>query len=1198
MGLFLMQPADAATPTWTGSVSTDWANVTNWGGTALTVNNVGSFSTTFTNQPSLTAASAAGGLWLNTGLGQDVTIGAASAQTLTLAGTTLNGNAATAIEMDDTANHNLTFGANVAVTLGSSSFHPNIYLNNAGTLTFSGGLTVFAGRTLTIGGSNALAKVVVAGGITNSTGNVTINTPGTVNYTSAALNTGATAINSGTLLLDGANGSITSSAVSIAGGSLVLDNTTTNNNSRLASSGTPIILYSGNFTYKGSSSATTSESIGGIQLGGGGSASITIAPGSTSYGASVTTTGFSLKTNAGGVLVNGANLGMDSTTIANVGRLFSTAAPGQVGTTASTTDGINAAKQNTQIVSYMLGEATQGHGGTGTATGTANTFVTYNAGTGFRPLNPTDEFTNNNIIATNNTYITAATTAGSTVAINSLVINGGDLSIADGKTLTNTSGALLFVSNNSIKSSGATGAVAFGASGAVTVNTSITAELSALITGATGFTKDGNGTLVVSGNNTGYTGTTYVNGGTLAVTNSNALGSGTITLNGMGGALAASGGPVTIANAISLNYGNNTYGGLIGGTEDLTLTGLVTNNQNSIDYLTVNNTGLTTLAGGLAMAGPSDVNPRNFYINGSGTIKITGAVTNGFTGADSLYYNGTGKLILAGVNTYTGSTQITSGTVLYQNAASFAPSSAIMVTNATLQVQDVGTFSPSIALRGTLESVSGNNTYTSLLGFSDRTAASLISDSGTFTLSNTGAIAATAPLTLGGDGDGVLASSFGASSTGSITKNGAGAWTVSGVNTYTGATTINAGTLKFAKKASLYNSTIGSWTAANIKVASGATLAVNVGGTGEFGNDDVKALLGMAGSATTGFKTGSILGLDTTNASDGNFSYSYDITNAYTGSTLGLTKLGDNTLTLLGSNTYTGDTNVAAGRLDVNGSLVAGSAVKVASGATLGGSGTVNGNVAVAGGSINGNGLKLQGTTTFTGGSTLAGTTTANSIAVSSGTTTISGNTTTAGGITTGATSTLKINGTVDGTVSVSGTLGGNGTITGATTINGTLAPGNSIDTINTGSLTLAATSVLDVELGRNGTLATSDLTNVNGTVTIISGADLRLTLYTGLITPETNDVFFLISNNGDDVIDGVFTSLNGKATTLSQGSQFTWNEQLWEISYQANTTTSLLSGGNDVAIMAVVPEPSTWALLVGGVGMLAFGQRLRRRMA
>jgi len=41
-------------------------------------------------------------------------------------------------------------------------------------------------------------------------------------------------------------------------------------------------------------------------------------------------------------------------------------------------------------------------------------------------------------------------------------------------------------------------------------------------------------------------------------------------------------------------------------------------------------------------------------------------------------------------------------------------------------------------------------------------------------------------------------------------------------------TTINAGTLKFAKTASLYNSATASWTAANINVASGTTLALNV----------------------------------------------------------------------------------------------------------------------------------------------------------------------------------------------------------------------------------------------------------------------------------------------------------------------------------------------------------------------------------
>ncbi len=62
-----------------------------------------------------------------------------------------------------------------------------------------------------------------------------------------------------------------------------------------------------------------------------------------------------------------------------------------------------------------------------------------------------------------------------------------------------------------------------------------------------------------------------------------------------------------------------------------------------------------------------------------------------------------------------------------------------------------------------------------------------------------------------------------------------------------------------------------------------------------------------------------------------------------------LIKVGSSTLTLNGTNTYTGTTAVNAGILNVNGSLAAASAVTVLSGATLSGTGTVNGTVSVNG---------------------------------------------------------------------------------------------------------------------------------------------------------------------------------------------------------------------------------------------------------
>ncbi len=153
--------------------------------------------------------------------------------------------------------------------------------------------------------------------------------------------------------------------------------------------------------------------------------------------------------------------------------------------------------------------------------------------------------------------------------------------------------------------------------------------------------------------------------------------------------------------------------------------------------------------------------------------------------------------------------------------------------------------------------------------------------------------------------------------------------TLSGTNTYTGTTTVNSGTLQFAKQASLYNNgfitvTGGGgfgtymWTQDKIHVASGATLALNVGGSGEFTAQDVEDIYLWS----NGFAAGAILGLDTSTAAvpfgstEHQFVYDRSITNTFNGS-LGLAKRGEGTLVLTEDNTYTGPTYIYAGTLQL-----------------------------------------------------------------------------------------------------------------------------------------------------------------------------------------------------------------------------------------------------------------------------------------
>ena len=143
-----------------------------------------------------------------------------------------------------------------------------------------------------------------------------------------------------------------------------------------------------------------------------------------------------------------------------------------------------------------------------------------------------------------------------------------------------------------------------------------------------------------------------------------------------------------------------------------------------------------------------------------------------------------------------------------------------------------------------------------------------------------------------------------------LVKAGAGELVLGGLNTFTGPTSITAGRVTYARTSALYSNTPAGWTDTNITVASGATLNLRVGGTNGFSTADVSTISAL-GTATGGFQTGSVLGLDTTN---GDFTHTGVLANPNAGAnSIGLLKHGANNLTLTGTNTYTGTTYLAGG---------------------------------------------------------------------------------------------------------------------------------------------------------------------------------------------------------------------------------------------------------------------------------------------
>lgn len=171
-------------------------------------------------------------------------------------------------------------------------------------------------------------------------------------------------------------------------------------------------------------------------------------------------------------------------------------------------------------------------------------------------------------------------------------------------------------------------------------------------------------------------------------------------------------------------------------------------------------------------------------------------------------------------------------------------------------------------------------------------------------------------------------------SNGGLAKAGSGALTLTGVNTYTGLTTLSAGTLALSS--------------ANALGAAAATLALN-GGT-VTSSSSTGYTLTAAGASTIG---GDVTFGDGTNTGSLTFTNNFGFGSAArtlsvaTGTTTtlsgvlsntsgGLTKAGAGTLVLSGATTFTGNLTVSAGTLRITGSnSAAPGTVAVNSGGTL-----------------------------------------------------------------------------------------------------------------------------------------------------------------------------------------------------------------------------------------------------------------------
>ena len=341
--------------------------------------------------------------------------------------------------------------------------------------------------------------------------------------------------------------------------------------------------------------------------------------------------------------------------------------------------------------------------------------------------------------------------------------------------------------------------------------------------GATSLNKTGGGTWVLSNPASTYTGTTTVTGGILNVgtfanvNTPSSLGSGTgantdLVLNG--GTLQYSAGSAATTDR-TFSIGLN--GGTIDSSAASPLHSLSLTSSGAMGFNLQNGARTLTLAGTNTGANTFNVQlgdfgaPTALTKSGSGTWFITNTANN-YTGVTTISGGILNVPSLANVNTPSvigqgsfagsaGDLVLSGGTLQYTN------NTAPLTTNRLFTVGPGG---------GTIDSSAANPanavsfTSTGLLGFSGSAALTL-------TGSNTGA--------------NVIASAIANNpGTASVTKSGSGNWTLTGANTYTGATTVNGGTL-------------------TITGTTGATNVTMTGGTLNIGNGTTGSLNGVTGSA-------------------------------------------------------------------------------------------------------------------------------------------------------------------------------------------------------------------------------------------------------------------------------------------------------------------------------------------------------------
>jgi len=459
------------------------------------------------------------------------------------------------------------------------------------------------------------------------------------------------------------------------------------------------------------------------------------------------------------------------------------------------------------------------------------------------------------------------------------------------------------------------------------INRTDSSTLTNTVSGTGALRKSGTGTAVLTAANT-YSGGTLISGGTLQVGNGGTTGSLTnaITNNA---ALA-----YNRSDSVDLNSSITGTGqiiqngtGTLSSRAALTTTNLVINagtfsfgNPNSLGVGTVN----------LGATGGSAAATMLFSDNGAGTYN-NAIVLGGTSGALTLAANlqsrpSTGTLTFAGAISGTNGLNIAVTNDTATNAWEVVLSGAVNNAGALDYTNTfAGTNVAQTSITGELGSAVTGLTVRSgkltLAGTNSTYTAGAFIAAGTLEIGNggsTGAIAGniTNNGTLAFNRTGTLTNTSVISGSGALSKIGSGTLTLSGINSYSGGTSISNGAVSISSDRNL--GAVPTWpSAGNLTLDLGKLLVTE----------------SFTLNSNRGIAMGTLGG--TIEVAIGK-SFAYEGVAAGSGA---LTKSGNGTLTLSGANTYTGATTVSAGTLELanagGSALDSIASLSVASGATL-----------------------------------------------------------------------------------------------------------------------------------------------------------------------------------------------------------------------------------------------------------------------